>query len=55
LISLKAATVGKKRETTADSLKGIEQEFKHLEETLKDKRSGIKDGDQPLKGAAVRQ
>ena len=49
----KAAVVSKKRETTAETLKGIEQEFKQIEETLKEKRSGLKDGDQPLKGQAV--
>ena len=45
--------MSKKRETTAEALKQIEQEHKRLETELAGKRSGIKDGDQPLRGQAV--
>ncbi|CAG2171851.1 unnamed protein product, partial [Oppiella nova] len=49
-----AADVAKKREVTSDSVKQAEHELKDLEKILKTKRSGLKDGDQPLKGQATR-
>ena len=45
--------MAKKREVTSDSVKQAEHELKDLEKILKTKRSGLKDGDQPLKGQAV--
>jgi peptidoglycan hydrolase CwlO-like protein len=45
--------VAKKRETTSETLANMEQELKKLNEEIKQKRSGLKEGDEPLKGEAV--
>jgi len=45
--------VAKKRETTSETLTNMEHDLKKLQDEIKQKRSGFKDGDEPLKGEAV--